>query len=357
MVKEIWKGDVDCAYHSRTGDTLVLEYTAWFEQPCMGAEQEVEQLRAFYERVDPANAGDAGPLVVQYPLHSIAVALRKKYSAVPRGAQWAKRVCREMFESRLHNDPRVVVLGKFNVTGVDVSLTGMCPGDMRVLRVPPALGYGGAAHTDPTVPANTEINYEITLVNLFRTRDLTAEISQCRPGETFQYAHGGCTECAAGQFMAEAGSAGREMQACYRCAEGKISPPGARGCVPAPEKAKAPKARRARSAYSIYVHDPGVRAKLLRVALQDANPATSFAKISIAAGKQWRGLSEAERGPFDAIAAADRAAVAAANKNPWWRRQLWHTYLKAYGGMCARHVCKGGFSGEHAHLPPTPAAL
>jgi hypothetical protein len=144
-------------------------------------------------------------------------------------------MCRETFESRLHSDPRVVVLGKFNVTGVDVSLTGMCPGDTRVLRVPAALGYGGTAHTDPAVPANTEINYEITLVHLFRTHDtafnLTAAIGQCRPGETFQYAHGGCTECAAGQFMAEAGSAGHEMPGCYSCATGKVSPDGARGCI------------------------------------------------------------------------------------------------------------------------------
>ena len=97
--------------------------------------------------------------------------------------------------------------------------------------------YGGTAHTDPAVPANTEINYEITLVHLFRTHDtafnLTAAIGRCRPGETFQYAHGGCTECAAGQFMATAGSGGRPMKSCYRCAKGKVSPPGARGCVSA----------------------------------------------------------------------------------------------------------------------------
>ena len=143
MIKEIQDDDqARCAHCSRTGDTLVLEYSAWFEQPCMGAEKEVEQLRAFYKRVDPANARDAVPLIMRYPLHSIAAALRKKYpaSAVPDGARWARRVCRETFESRLHNDPRVVVLGKFNVTGVDVSLTGMCPGDTRVLRVPAALG-------------------------------------------------------------------------------------------------------------------------------------------------------------------------------------------------------------------------
>ena len=93
--------------------------------------------------------------------------------------------------------------------------------------------YGGTAHTDPAVPANTEINYAITLVRLFRTHDLTAAIGQCRPGETFQYAHGGCAECAAGQFMATAGSGGRPMKSCYRCAKGKVSPPGAHGCVSA----------------------------------------------------------------------------------------------------------------------------
>ena len=57
------------------------------------------------------------------------------------------------------------------------------------------------------------------------------QIRKCRPGETFQYAHGGCTECAAGQFMAETGSAGHEMPGCYSCATGKVSPDGARGCI------------------------------------------------------------------------------------------------------------------------------
>jgi hypothetical protein len=64
------------------------------------------------------------------------------------------------------------------------------------------------------------------------------------------------------------------------------------------------KQMRARSAYNFYVQD-------VRATVQAANPDASFADMSSLVGKQWRGLSEAERAPFDAIAAADRADVAA----------------------------------------------
>ena len=72
----------------------------------------------------------------------------------------------------IHHDvdhPLVLRLGQTYhhrrlVKGVDISLRGMCVGDMRVLRVPAFLAYGGAEHKHPAIPANSDVFFQVCIM-------------------------------------------------------------------------------------------------------------------------------------------------------------------------------------------------
>jgi FKBP-type peptidyl-prolyl cis-trans isomerase len=70
--------------------------------------------------------------------------------------------------SRDRNEPIRFVLGKGQVIkGWDEGVTGMKVGEKRKLVIPPDLAYG-AAGSPPTIPANSELQFDVELVGLAR---------------------------------------------------------------------------------------------------------------------------------------------------------------------------------------------
>ena len=73
--------------------------------------------------------------------------------------------------SRDRNEPIRFVLGKGQVIkGWDEGVAGMKVGEKRKLVIPPDLAYG-AAGSPPTIPANSELQFDIELVGLARVAE------------------------------------------------------------------------------------------------------------------------------------------------------------------------------------------
>lgn len=64
-------------------------------------------------------------------------------------------------------EPISFVLGRGSVIqGWDEGLTGMQPGEVRYLRIPPELGYGARGTPDGPIPPNSTLLFEVQMVDV-----------------------------------------------------------------------------------------------------------------------------------------------------------------------------------------------
>lgn len=64
-------------------------------------------------------------------------------------------------------DPISFVLGRGNVIqGWDEGLSGMQPGEVRYLRIPPELGYGSRGTPDGAIPPGSTLLFEVQMVDV-----------------------------------------------------------------------------------------------------------------------------------------------------------------------------------------------
>lgn len=69
--------------------------------------------------------------------------------------------------SRDRAEPITFVLGQGNVIqGWDEGLTGMRPGGVRYLRIPPELGYGARGTPGGPIPPNSTLLFEVEMVDV-----------------------------------------------------------------------------------------------------------------------------------------------------------------------------------------------
>ncbi|KAK9827410.1 hypothetical protein WJX74_000337 [Apatococcus lobatus] len=78
-------------------------------------------------------------------------------------------------ESYKRGTPFSFTLGKGEVIkGWDQGINGMCVGEVRKLKIPPALGYGSSG-APPTIPADATLIFETKLVSI-EGKEASAEL-------------------------------------------------------------------------------------------------------------------------------------------------------------------------------------
>jgi hypothetical protein len=231
---------------SQRGDTLVLERVGWTLYPCRRLAAAATASTAAV-RVTT----DGSACIFPFSYHGVSytdctpadssntqawcsthTAPFWGNCAAPAAALTAAsaKQCKNYFTSRA---PVTAVLGQGEagegplVKGADISLHGMCPGDIRELRVPAKLGYGAQGLSGggegKDVPPNAALFFQIALLQLYPTHrpgyNLTAKLRNCSRGQWWAELRGRCLGCPAGKHQPLPAQRG-----CYKCARGRHQP-------------------------------------------------------------------------------------------------------------------------------------
>lgn len=94
--------------------------------------------------------------------------LEIEYEAKYFAANGSRKTLYDASDFRGTGQPYQMVLGSGDmIPGVDLGLTGMCPGEMRRLEIPPVLGYGPRARDNFKIPIDYRgLEWTVTLVSI-----------------------------------------------------------------------------------------------------------------------------------------------------------------------------------------------
>lgn len=100
----------------------------------------------------------------------LEIAYTARYGASPEAARTG--VVYDSSLQRGTGQPYQMVLGSGDmINGVDQGLYDMCPGDVRILQIPPALGYGPRARNLYRIPDQSVLYWEVELVSVNSVRE------------------------------------------------------------------------------------------------------------------------------------------------------------------------------------------
>jgi hypothetical protein len=133
---------------------------------------------------DPAKGGDClvhchdNPMLVKIqdiggcgekeaqPGDTLVVADLAWFDCIATGS---RKGCKTMFSIHDAKKPLVAVLGAGTmVKGLDASMVGACPGDVRYVNVPSVMGYGGEEHGEGEgkIPPNSELHFQMKMLQV-----------------------------------------------------------------------------------------------------------------------------------------------------------------------------------------------